>query len=941
MTISIITASYGQLDWLRLCVASVADQICTQCESGRVKGEKVWAAENKNLRTFEPSNLSTDHLAIEHIIQDGGTPGIEEFVRVLGEDLKSRYGGNFVSELQPFELLHLRTASGYTLRVFKENDAGMYDAINKGIAKISGDLWAWINSDEQYLPETLSYVREWFGTHPDADVLCGDALLTDREGHPLSYRRIVRPLWHHTRLVHLSSLSCASFYRRSILERVGHFDTTWRSIGDAEWMARIMKAGLRIEACGKLLSTFAFTGQNTSESPLARKESEQWKTAEDAPSGWMRLPVIWGHRLRKFMAGAYGRRSFCYEVHRNGAVRTAVRAEGIGWDWPTVGSASKVSLPGESHRDNSRIPYADTTKVLGTRLMETTYERLSGWLHELSSTESGVLAIDFANTHIVTMRRHDPHFRAISECIDLAVPDGMPLVWAMNAKGAGLKDRVYGPTFTRRFLATCPQGKTHYLMGGSEECGRGFRKAMEELNPTLEFIGGYHGRCSVDGVPDTDDEVLAEIREKRPDFIWVGLGTPKQYAWINRMKPLMDHGILLAVGFAFDVNAGMKPDAPEWMQAYGLTWMHRLASEPGRLAGRYMKWNTLFLLYRAADMAGEWIRVAKLHFRKLFLRLVDLLASEIHDHRNGRSLGRAVLLGWGGGFRVIGHEGLPPLIPQFLPQGRLTYWKQSIGFTTTPRPDFPRLECVRTDPVPETPRVLNVVLTHIDGTRFHNLRERWRTVCNEEDLWIAFGGKRHRFDTLGAQRSVFIGDAGLRRDDNQREKQSYTGIFHAMAPIVEKERPDFIYLSEYDHIPLRADLNALQVAEISAEGADVMGHWLYRVDGTSHYHMLYHQSDPGFLSYWESVSKRQDKGVVLSMFGSGSFWSREAFLAVAARKQEISCYLEIYLPTLAHHLGYRVRCWDESRHMISNLPSGKWTADAARGNQCLTIHPVK
>jgi hypothetical protein len=162
-----------------------------------------------------------------------------------------------------------------------------------------------------------------------------------------------------------------------------------------------------------------------------------------------------------------------------------------------------------------------------------------------------------------------------------------------------------------------------------------------------------------------------------------------------------------------------------------------------------------------------------------------------------------------------------------------------------------------------------------------------------------------------------------------------------MAPVIERERPDYIYLCEYDHVPLRSDLNALQVAEIQQEGADVMGHWLYRVDGTSHYHMLYHRSDPGFLPYWQSVSRREETGVVLSMFGSGSLWSRDAFLAIASRQQEIPCYLELYLPTLAHHLGYRVRCWGESNHMISNLPSSKINLETAVRRGCWTVHPIK
>ena len=244
------------------------------------------------------------------------------------------------------------------------------------------------------------------------------------------------------------------------------------------------------------------------------------------------------------------------------------------------------------------------TPVLGTGLLATTYQGLSRRLLEMLGDGEGTLAVDFANTHIVTMRRHDPEFALLSKCIDITVPDGMPLVWSMNRKGAGLKDRVYGPTFTREFLTSCPEGVTHYLGGGSDECGRLFRKRMMALNPSLNFIGGNHGLCSAEGILEDDEAVLMEIRKKRPDFIWVGLGTPKQYGWINRLKPKLDHGVMLAVGFAFDVNAGMKPDAPAWMQSSGLTWLYRMASEPKRLVGRYLKWNTLFLFYVFMDMLG-------------------------------------------------------------------------------------------------------------------------------------------------------------------------------------------------------------------------------------------------------------------------------------------------------------------------------------------------
>lgn len=948
MNISIITPSYGQLDWLRLCIASVADQVGTQDEGWRKesKGEGQQSSAGvggEGLRSPNPQSLiqntSQSPLTIEHIIQDGGSPGIEEFAREIGVDLKSRYGADFVSDLEPFELLHLRTASGYTLRVFKEPDAGMYDAINKGIARMGGELWAWLNSDEQYLPGTLAFVSEWFARHPGVEVLCGDALLTDPEGNALAYRRIVRPRPLHTRLVHLGSLSCASFYRKGILTGAGCFDTRWRSIGDAEWMERVLKSGAVVRSCRRPLAAFAFTGRNTSESPLAKQEGREWRRGGDAPPAWMRITAILSHRCRKFVAGAYFSRSMNYAIHRGTKGRTLFHAAGIGWDWPSTRARPALLKGG---RNCVQLIPADTTRVLGVPLMETSYDALASTLKEFVSVPGdGCAAVDFANTHVVTMRRHEAGFAELAGSLDLMVPDGMPLVWVMNAKGAGLRDRVYGPTFTRRFLVTCPERFTHYLVGGSEECGLRFRERMLALNPSLRFVGGYHGKCSADGVTEDEEGLVSDILEKRPDFIWVGLGTPKQYAWIHRIKPRLDHGILLAVGFAFDVNAGIKPDAPMWMQRLGLTWVYRMATEPRRLVGRYLFWNTLFLGYWILEWSGIHLRKIKLHLRNGILGFLDLFAAPVTDCVTGRPLGRAMIVGWGIGLRVIGHAGLPPLIPRFLPQKRLTYWKQRIGFTTPARPDFPRLGGITGNPPADSARVLNVVLTHLDGEPLARTIAHWKGICPEQDLWIAFGGKRRRFDRVGMDRAVFVGDPTLRREDNQREKQSYTGIFRAMAPVIEREKPDYVYLCEYDHVPLRPDLNAVQVAEITAEGADVMGHWLYRVDGTGHYHMLYHQSDPCFLPYWQSVSRREDKGVVLSMFGTGSLWSREAFLAVAAKEQEIECYLELYLPTLAHHLGFRLRCWNETRHMISNLPSRKWTIEEARKRNCLTIHPFK
>jgi N-acetylglucosaminyldiphosphoundecaprenol N-acetyl-beta-D-mannosaminyltransferase len=240
--------------------------------------------------------------------------------------------------------------------------------------------------------------------------------------------------------------------------------------------------------------------------------------------------------------------------------------------------------------------------VLGTPLLVTDYEALAAqcllWVRE-----EKCIAMEFANTQIVTMRRHKSSFHELTSEYDYFLPDGMPLVWCLNRAGAKLQDRVYGPTFMRKFLSTVPGSFTHYLLGGSEECGRRLRKIFGELNPALKFVGQFHGKCNSDGTLEgsAEREVVEELNRLAPDFIWVGFGTPKQQAWLKRHKHLVRRGVILTVGFAFDVNAGMKPDAPAWMQRLGLTWLFRLWSEPRRLGPRYLKYNALFLFYLLRD----------------------------------------------------------------------------------------------------------------------------------------------------------------------------------------------------------------------------------------------------------------------------------------------------------------------------------------------------
>jgi N-acetylglucosaminyldiphosphoundecaprenol N-acetyl-beta-D-mannosaminyltransferase len=234
------------------------------------------------------------------------------------------------------------------------------------------------------------------------------------------------------------------------------------------------------------------------------------------------------------------------------------------------------------------VPSIRTIRVLGTPLLLTDYRSLARQCLHWARQE-GCLAMDFANTQTVTMNRHESDFRVLSGSLDYMAPDGMPLIWCLNRAGARLGDRVYGPRFMRHFLSEVSEDYTHYLIGGSEECGRRLREKFLGINPKVRFVGGFHGRCAVDGTLEATAErhLLEELRRLRPDFIWV--------------KREVQHGVILTVGFGFDVNAGMKPDQPMWMQKLGLGWVFRLVSEPRRLLGRYLKYNTLFLFYLLWD----------------------------------------------------------------------------------------------------------------------------------------------------------------------------------------------------------------------------------------------------------------------------------------------------------------------------------------------------
>ena len=203
----------------------------------------------------------------------------------------------------------------------------------------------------------------------------------------------------------------------------------------------------------------------------------------------------------------------------------------------------------------------------------------------------GTLSIDFTNVHIVAMRSMDSEFLLQTSSVDWFVSDSQILSWSISLLGGENHTRVYGPEFMAFFFEQENSNLRHFFLGGSQECLERLCENLRQQQPGLIVAGSRNGYFdSLD-----EESILQEINLSRPDVVWVGLGTPKQQNWIHHHKHLLTAKAILAVGFAFDVNAGTKQDAPGWLGPIGLTWLYRLIKEPRRLWKRYLLYNTVFL----------------------------------------------------------------------------------------------------------------------------------------------------------------------------------------------------------------------------------------------------------------------------------------------------------------------------------------------------------
>ncbi|MGH2892893.1 MAG: WecB/TagA/CpsF family glycosyltransferase [Solirubrobacteraceae bacterium] len=255
------------------------------------------------------------------------------------------------------------------------------------------------------------------------------------------------------------------------------------------------------------------------------------------------------------------------------------------------------------------VPPPDTADVLGVPLGLIDYDGALDWIDAMvDNRQLGYVCV--CNVHAVMASAEDPALRSALLGSSVNVPDGQPLVWALNLLGHSLPDRVYGPELMARSCArAAASGQRMYLYGGRNQ-GALVQLALNlrQRYPGVRIVGGY----SPPHRPLTDEEreaVIKEINGSRADVVWVGIGVPKQEKWMAEMRDELEAPVLVGVGAAFDFHAGLVRQAPTWIQESGLEWAYRLAHEPRRLWRRYTRYNPRFV--------GAFARQLRAHRRDL------------------------------------------------------------------------------------------------------------------------------------------------------------------------------------------------------------------------------------------------------------------------------------------------------------------------------------
>jgi N-acetylglucosaminyldiphosphoundecaprenol N-acetyl-beta-D-mannosaminyltransferase len=257
----------------------------------------------------------------------------------------------------------------------------------------------------------------------------------------------------------------------------------------------------------------------------------------------------------------------------------------------------------------SFVPVFDVPIIAGS--MDDVVKMFAGWIehHE----RKYVCTLD---VHALMESQSNPDIRRIYSDAALVTPDGMPLVWLLRRQGYSWANRICGPDLMPKILEySAGRSIRHFFYGSTEDTLARLAERVRQKWPHTQIAGCLSPPfrpLSASEAERIDDA----INGARPDIVWVGLGAPKQDRWMAEHRLKLDAPVLVGVGAAFDMMAGVVRRAPPWLRRTGCEWMYRLSQEPGRLWRRYLKANSQFVfmvLKSEMRLAGEMSSNASEH----------------------------------------------------------------------------------------------------------------------------------------------------------------------------------------------------------------------------------------------------------------------------------------------------------------------------------------
>ncbi|MDD5856996.1 MAG: WecB/TagA/CpsF family glycosyltransferase [bacterium] len=236
-----------------------------------------------------------------------------------------------------------------------------------------------------------------------------------------------------------------------------------------------------------------------------------------------------------------------------------------------------------------------TCEIMGVNIVVTDMNKTLALIeNQLENWRGKYICV--ANVHTTVTAHEDESYRKIQNKAAMALPDGGPLSQYSRQQGFAEAQRVTGPDLMKEILKiSAEKGWRHYFYGSTPETLELLQTKIQERYPGVQ-IAGTMSPPFREMTPQEDADAVARINESRPDFVWVGLGAPKQERWMAAHEDRVQ-ALMVGVGAAFDYEAGNIRRAPMWMQKHNLEWLYRLMQDPKRLFKRYFNTNLKYLLW--------------------------------------------------------------------------------------------------------------------------------------------------------------------------------------------------------------------------------------------------------------------------------------------------------------------------------------------------------